>query len=115
MNCRSCNSNNTRVTSTDHYPTFTKRYCRCLDCLHKFRTIEQYEKLKPGPVLGKPRPGKIARGTNNGQSIFTEQDILKMRSMYATQTYTLQQIADEYGASRSYISRVVNRKLWTHV
>jgi hypothetical protein len=115
MRCRQCNSSNTRVTCTDHYGQYTKRYCRCLDCNHKFRTIEQYEVLKPGPPKGKPRSGKIARGSSHGQAVFTEQDIRNMRLMYESKNHTLQEIADKYGTSRAYASKIINRKQWTHV
>jgi DNA-binding CsgD family transcriptional regulator len=115
MRCRQCSSTNTRVTCTDHYGQLTKRYCRCLDCGHKYRTVEQYEVLKPGPPKGKPRPGKIARGSNHGMSIFTEKDIRTMRRMYELKGHTLQEIADKYGISKSYTSRIINRKKWAHV
>ena len=115
MNCRQCNSKNTRVSSTDHQEKFTKRYCRCLDCNYRFRTIERYEVPKPGPTKGTPRPGIIARGSQHGSSIFTEQDILKMRRMYELKQHTIQEIAKQYGISTSYTSRIINRKAWTHV
>lgn len=114
MRCRNCNSKNTRVTCTDHFDKFTKRYCRCLDCDAKFRTVEQYENPKPGPALGKSRSGKIARGESHGFAVFKEQDIRMMRLLYE-QGHTLQQIADKYGTSAAYTSKIVNRKAWTHV
>lgn len=114
MRCRYCNSKNTRVTCTDHFDKFTKRYCRCLDCNAKFRTVEQYELLKPGPALGKPRPGNISRGQTHGSSVFTDANIIDMRSMYQSGT-TLKAIASKYGISSSYVSRIVNRKVWTHL
>lgn len=114
MRCRECNSTNTRVTCTDHYDKFTKRYCRCLDCGAKFRTVEQYEKPKPGPAFGKPRPGKIARGSSHGSSVFTESDIHMMRLLFE-EGQTLKSIADKYGISTSYTSRIVNRKAWRHI
>jgi len=114
MKCRTCDSKNTRVICTEHYLNQTKRYCRCLDCGIKFRTIEQYEVLKPGPPKGVSRPGNIARGSQHGSSIFTEQDIVNMRLMH-NQGNTLSVIATRYGISPSYTSKIVNRKAWTHV
>lgn len=114
MRCRQCNSKNTRVTCTDHFSTYTKRYCRCLDCNTKFRTVECYEKPKPGPQPGTPKPGKIARGTAHGSSIFEEGDIRMMRLLYQ-EGQTISVIAKKYGISTSYTSRIVNRKAWTHI
>ena len=42
MKCPKCKTNETRVTCTEHYEGFTKRYCRCLKCKHRFRTNEKY-------------------------------------------------------------------------
>ena len=114
MKCPVCSSKHTRVTCTDHFQGFTKRYCRCLSCNAKYRTVEKYELAKPGPPKGTPRPGKIARGEEHGSAIFTNQNILYMRKMYAW-GYTIQAIADKYNISKSYASRIVNRKAWTHI
>lgn len=114
MLCRSCSSQNTRVTCTDKYETFTKRYCRCLDCGHKFRTVEKYEFQKPGPPKGVSRPGRIARGSAHGCAILTEKDVLEMRQL-RKKGWTLQELRDKYGMSSSYISKIVNYKQWTHV
>ena len=114
MKCRQCSSKNTRVTCTEHYPTFTKRYCRCLDCKAKFRTIEQYQDLKPGPPLGTPRTRNISRGESHGNVIFKECDIRLMRTLFQ-QGETLKFIAHKYGTSPSYVSKIVNYKAWTHI
>lgn len=114
MRCRYCNSKNTRVTCTDHYDKITKRYCRCIDCGCKFRTIEHYEIPKPGPMPGTRRPGNRARGSDHGSSVFKEADILNMRLLFQQGT-TLKEIADKFGISTSYTSRIVNRKVWTYV
>jgi hypothetical protein len=114
MKCRKCSSKNTRVTCTDHYEKFTKRFCRCLDCGEKFRTVEAYEIGKPGPPKGRPRPGNVARGSAHGASIFTEADILAMRKLHH-EGKTLKQIAEKYGVGSSYISKIVNYKHWKHV
>lgn len=114
MKCRKCSSKNTRVTCTDHYEKLTKRYCRCLDCGEKFRTVEAYEISKPGPPKGRPRPGNVARGSAHGAAIFTEADILAMRKLHH-EGKTLKQIAEKYGVDSSYISKIVNYKHWKHV
>lgn len=114
MLCRNCTSKNTRVTCTDKYETYTKRYCRCLDCGAKFRTVEKYEFPKPGPQKNYSRPGKVARGSNHGMSILTEENVLEMRQLHRN-GWTLQELKDKFGISSSYISRIVNYKQWTHV
>jgi len=42
MKCPKCHSKNTRVGTTEGHENFTKRYCKCLDCGSKFRTMEKY-------------------------------------------------------------------------
>ena len=114
MRCRKCSSKNTRVTCTDHFEMITKRYCRCLDCGEKYRTVEMYEIRKPGPPKGRPRPGNVARGSANGASIFTENDILAMRQLHR-QGKPLNEIAKKFGVSTSYVSRIVRYLQWKHV
>ena len=114
MNCPVCSSKHTRVTCTNHFKGFTKRYCRCLSCDAKYRTVEKYEVAKRGPVKGVPRPGNIARGAENGNAVLTEKNVLHIRRMHA-RGFTHQVIADKYGMSISYISRIVNRKAWIHI
>ena len=114
MICPSCGSKHTRVTCTNHFPGFTKRYCRCLSCDTKYRTVERYEIAKPGPPKGRPRPGNVARGAANGSAVLTEKNILEIRRMNQW-GFTHQAISVKYGISVSYISRIVNRKAWTHI
>lgn len=114
MKCRQCSSKNTRVTCTDHLEKVTKRYCRCLDCGAKYRTIETYEVAKPGPPKGRPRSGNIARGSAHGSSIFTESDIVAMRQLHR-EGKTLKEIAEKYGVGVSYVSRIVRYLQWKHV
>ncbi len=114
MKCRKCSSKNTRVICTEHSEKSTKRYCRCLDCGEKFRTVEMYECGKPGPPKGQPRSGHIARGSSHGSSIFTEKDIVAMRQLHR-EGKTLKQISERYGVGSSYVSKIVNYKQWKHV
>jgi DNA-binding CsgD family transcriptional regulator len=114
MKCRTCNSSNTRVTCTDHFPTFTKRYCRCLDCGTKYRTVEHYENPKPGPPKGSTRGGNIARGSAHGAAVLTEKDVLQIRRLHQEgKTYKV--IAQKYGISVPYVSKLVKFKSWKHL
>ena len=51
MQCPDCKSTNTRVGTTEGHGDFTKRYCKCLKCGSKFRTIESYltKTVRTGP------------------------------------------------------------------
>lgn len=110
MNCRQCNSSNTRVTCTEHLgPDVTKRYCRCLDCGCKFRTVERYEVAKPIPLKAyKPI------GTRNGNSFLTDNDILMIRHLHQ-KGLSNGQIAIRYDTARSTISRIVNYKTYANI
>lgn len=114
MKCQKCDSCNTRVTSNRSYPDYTKRYCRCLDCGHRYRTVETYQYKKPGPPKQRPRPGKIVRGESHGQSFLNEQNVIDIRAM-RDKGHTLREIATKYGISPPYVSRIVNRQNWTHI
>ena len=114
MQCRACNSTNTRVTVTERHGYETWRYNRCEDCGAKYKTIEVYERRKPGPPKGTPRPGNRATGAKHPHSIFTPEDIINMRKLHK-QGATLKVIATKYGINPSYVSRIVNRKQWKTV
>lgn len=110
MKCRQCNSINTRVTCTDHLQDdLTKRYCRCLDCGCKFRTVERYEIAKPIPL--KPyKPTDV----NNGNSKLTKRDVLMIRHLHQ-KGLSNGQIALRYNQHRSTICRIVNYKTYVNV
>jgi hypothetical protein len=112
MKCQSCNSNNTRVTCTDHIETGTKRYCRCLDCGNRFRTVERYEVYRRGPSKGSKL--LATQGSKNGFSVLTEQNVLDIRKL-KQEGKTNFAISVIYGIHRGHVSRIVNRKVWTHI
>lgn len=115
MKCRVCSSSNTRVTSTDHKFDITKRYCRCLDCGEKFRTIEQYEQPKPGPPKGVlAHPNQSKKGIENASSVLTEQNIIQIRTL-ASENQTYVAIAKKFGIHKDTVYRIVKRKSWSHV
>lgn len=110
MKCRACSSSNTRVTCTDQLqPDLTKRYCRCLDCGCKFRTVERYEIAKPIPLVP-----CVKAGTENGNSFLTDKDVLMIRHLHQ-KGLSNAQIAIRYGSNRSTISRIVNYKTYTNI
>ena len=113
MRCRACGGV-TRVINTEHRYDQTFRWLRCLACGVRTRTVETYYERKPGPPKGKPRKGQSAKGEAHPQSIFTDEDIRLMRSL-AAEGQTLAKLAERYGISVSYASRIINRKVWTHL
>jgi hypothetical protein len=90
-------------------PEVTRRYCRCLDCGSKFRTVERYEVAKPVPL----KPYKPI-GTRNGNSFLTDNDVLMIRHLHQ-KGLTNGQIAIRYDTARSTISRIVNYKTYTNI
>ena len=115
MKCRKCNSPDTRVTVTEHKEGETWRYCRCLDCGNKFKTIEVYAQRKRGPKPGaKLTGGKHRRGEQNHASVLLESNVRDIRRL--AQAGTKQRlIAIQFGISESVVSRIVRRQMWDHV
>jgi hypothetical protein len=111
MNCRSCNSFNTRVTCTDKiHPEVVKRYCRCLDCGSKFRTVERYEVPKPKmPADFSPK-----EGCDHPMSTLTERDVLMIRHLHQ-QGLSNGQLAIRFNQNRSTISRIINYKTYSNI
>ena len=114
MRCRTCNSRNTRVTTTDkRYVNVVYRYCRCLDCKTHYKTIETYALYKPGPKKGsKTGPKQI--GSENHQSVLTETNVIRLRHMYQKGTKQIE-LVKIFGVSATTVSRIINHKMWTHV
>lgn len=115
MKCRECNSKEVRVTVTEHHGNETWRYCRCLDCNCKFKTIETYAKPKPGPAPGtKAHPNTVKRGEQNDFAVLTEQNVIDIRRLASDNIkYTI--IAKQYGIHKDTVYRIVNYKTWNHV
>ena len=62
------------------------------------------------------RDGTSPVGNKNGNSKLTEEQVLSIRREYEEiEEMTKQQLADKYGVSRVLISRIINRKIWTHI
>lgn len=59
--------------------------------------------------------GVHIEGINHVNSKLTEKQILDIRKLYKTGSYTLQQIADKYGMSKNNIWNIVNNRSWKHL
>lgn len=112
MQCRNCASSNTRVTCTQQKVNTTKRYCRCLDCGQRYRTLENYEKPKPGPEPGRKLPS--TQGMRNGFAVLTDQNIRDIRRC-SEDGASNRAIGALYGINAAHVSRIINRKIWSHV
>lgn len=55
------------------------------------------------------------RGEESPRSTLTEQVVREIRKKYNTGNYKQRELAKEYRVSGQTISKVINRKLWTHV
>jgi len=107
MNCPNCESKQTRVTVTSHREGYTIRYCRCLDCKHKFKTEERivkYEDLK-------------RRNTR-----LDEEKVRKIRAVAKKAKQkgekvgeTNKNLAIEYDVDLSTIKSVIANRTWTDV
>ena len=109
MRCRACNSSNTRVVCTEHQGDVTKRWCRCIDCGEKYRTVERYEVAKPIPM-----EPKVLRGSRNPNSKLNPQQVKLIRYLHQ-QGQSNAQIAVKAGVNRSTICKIVNYKTYKTV
>lgn len=115
MNCPKCHTLNAlRVVVTERRANGTHRWYRCISCSFAQRTIERPYSPKPGPVpgtlLGRPK----APGSRNASAVLLEDDVRRMRQQ-AAEGVPNYQLAAEYGISPATVSRIINRKAWTHV
>jgi len=60
-----------------------------------------------------PKPKR--KGEKNGRSKLTKNDVLQIRSIYPQGWLTQQEIADAYDVTQVHISRILLRKIWTHI
>ena len=90
-----------------------------------------HETLKGARVSAKKRTGKarseetklkmskaqkgIIVGTKCYNSKLTEDDVIEIRSKYIPKLYTCNKLAAEYDVSNVMISKIINRKRWTHI
>lgn len=60
-------------------------------------------------------PERIMRGETNRQSKLTDAKVIEIRRLYATGEFTHEDIAAQFGVSRTAVLNVVNRISWAHV
>lgn len=113
MNCRQCGSKETRTTATEHHDSETWRYCRCLQCDARYKTVETYARQKPGPKPNTVNPSRNL-GADNGASVLTEANVKRLR-LLAARGVSQKNIAKEFGLATSTVSRIITRKMWSHI
>jgi len=60
-------------------------------------------------------PEKMPRGERHGRAKVKEADIVEIRRLYATGSYTYAVLAEKFGISFGAVGRIVNRKRWQHI
>ena len=91
-----------------------RRFRACTSCGHRFRTTQTAEKLDDDAKswnFAKTR----ARGEAAGGAVFTESDIIKMRTMYSSGNFSHRQLAKIYGCTKTNVYHILNRNSWAHV
>lgn len=114
MNCHRCGDPRFRVVNTEHRADGTYRWRRCRACDYLLRFREVPAPLKPGPLPGTPHLGVRAFGSRNGASVLTEDDVIRLRRL-STEGVPNYRLAKEYGIAPATVSRIINRKVWTHI
>ena len=107
MKCTNCESKQTRVTVTSHREGYTIRYCRCLDCKHKFKTEERAVKYddiqRRNAKLNETKVREIrkiaAKAKQKGERVGE----------------THKSLAIEYDVELSTIRAVLNHRTWVDV
>jgi hypothetical protein len=58
---------------------------------------------------------KKVSGSKNGKSKLTEANVLQIRATYAAGGIFQKDLAEQYGVTQLLISKIINRKTWTHI
>lgn len=115
MDCPKCHSTGAlRVVATEHRSNGTHRYRRCLHCSYRLHTCEVPFSSKPGPAPGTQLGVRKAPGSRNGNAVLTENDVLRLRAQ-SSMGIPNYRLASEYGLAPATVSRIINRKAWTHI
>ena len=58
---------------------------------------------------------RYASGENHKLAVLQESAVLEIRQLYATGSWTHQQLADKFGASKATIGQITRGETWKHV
>ena len=119
FSCPQCGATNTRVTSTkwSENGDRIRRYRKCAECSHTFRTTQPQEFLDLSGAFFKTGVLRLddQEGEANPNSFFTVQNVKQLRQTYEEGTKNQRELAKEYGCSQQTISNILRRKTWAHV
>ena len=63
----------------------------------------------------KHRDGTVQWGESSGVAKLTEEQVLGIRSLYATGNYSYRELAAMFGCEKSNIGLIVRRNHWSHI
>lgn len=100
------------VVCEKSFSTNIKRRIYCSDGTCGSKAWHLKNPYVPGPDR---REDCIMRGSSNGSSKLTEEDVKTIRNIIVRGTRTKAQLAREYEVSDTTIGSIISRKLWKHV
>lgn len=59
--------------------------------------------------------GHKARGSAHSQTSLTDKEVLEIRYLYSTSSYTMLELGSKFRVSKATIHRIVRRIYWTHI
>ena len=105
--CPKCKGS-TRITcqKIDYNSKLIRRYRRCLECQHRFRTTQPVEKLDDdGKLFGQKPPEKGAHHA----AMFRAREIRIMRFLWETHTMRRVELALLFDCSETTVHKIVHR------
>ena len=99
----------TRITCQkfDNDFKLIRRYRRCVECHHRFRTTQPVEKLDDDGRLFGQKP--IEKGAHHYNATFKAREIRTMRFLWETQRMRRDELALLFDCSETTIHKIVHR------
>lgn len=82
--------------------------------LYNLEWVTHQENIQHGHDLGLWKYAD-SKGENHNSCKLTDQDVLNIRSLYKSGSFTHKEIAKAYDIGRRQIGKIINRKAWTHI
>ena len=112
--CPDCGCATTKVTSTkfNEQQTLIRRYRKCIECQHCFRTTQPVEAHDDdGSLWGT----KLLEGVKSPRAVFTAENVKELRETYATGLYSQAALADVYGCAQTTVCEIVTHKTYANI
>lgn len=61
------------------------------------------------------RKNRSAKGEAHSHAKLTEKEVREIRQLYATGTFSQEELGNAYGVRAPLVSRIVSRKIWRHI